>query len=512
MGKTTAIILAAGKGTRMRSSRTKVLHPFLGRPMLFGPLDAAIRAGSSEVVVVVGHQADAVKRTVEKSFPGWPIRFVEQTEQRGTGHAVQCALPFVGDAEELLILCGDTPLVSARLLAGLLDRHRKGKNALTVASFTAPDPTGYGRIARDSDGQVRAIVEHRDASPEELAIAEVNAGIYVTSTGALRAALQALKPHNAQGELYLTDAVAWIAERGDKVDTAMLPNADEVRGVNTLAQLAELEEVALAEVRLAWMERGVSLQSPHTIRIEAAVEIGRDTTIGPGAQLLGRTRIGQGCRIDVGAVLINCEIGDGVRILPYTVAESARIATQAAVGPFTHLRPGTELGEKTKIGNFVEIKKSRFGAGSKASHLSYIGDATIGRNVNIGAGTITCNYDGVNKFETIIEDGVFIGSDTQLVAPVRVGANAVVGAGTTVTRDVPAGSLVVTRAPHKEIGGYYERRVLPRKLAKAAGNTPTVEAVPVGSAPSPFAMRTEPVAADSGDDPSPAPAAPKNEV
>jgi bifunctional UDP-N-acetylglucosamine pyrophosphorylase/glucosamine-1-phosphate N-acetyltransferase len=508
MGRTAAIILAAGKGTRMRSTRPKVLHAFLGRPMLFGPLDAAVRAGADEVVVVVGHQADAVRKAVEKSFPGWPIKFAVQTEQRGTGHAVQCALPVVENADELMVLYGDTPLVSATTLRNMLKLHRSGANALTLSSFVARDPTGYGRIVRGDDGRVTSIVEHADASPAERAILEVNAGICVASAPALRKALGDLAPHNAQGEIYLTDATAFLARLGQKVDALVLPDADEVRGVNDRAQLAELEEIVLRDIRRSWMERGVSLHAPHTIRIDATVDIGEDTTIGQGVQLLGRTRIGRACRIEAGSVLVDCELGDAVRILPYTVAERATIASQATVGPFAHLRPGTELGEKTKIGNFVETKKARFGSGSKASHLSYIGDAIIGRDVNIGAGTITCNYDGVDKHETVLEDGVFIGSDTQLVAPVRVGANAVIGAGTTVTRNVAPGALAVTRAPAKEIADYYTRYVLPKKQRKAAEEAVETESVPVGPVASPLSRRMErpvPTAADS-DDPTPAPA------
>lgn len=498
------VILAAGKGTRMKSTRAKVLHAFLGRPMLFGPLDAAVRAGADEVVIVVGHEADAVRRTVERSFPGWPIRFAEQREQRGTGHAVQCAMPLVEGAEEVMVLYGDTPLISATTLRDMLRMHRSRHHALTISSFHAPDPTGYGRIVRDAGGAVSGIVEHRDASPAELAITEVNAGILVASAPVLRRALAELKPHNAQGELYLTDATAYLASVGQQVGALVIDDPNEVLGVNTRAQLADLEEIVLRELRRSWMERGVTLQSPHTIRIDAAVDIGEDTVIGPGVQLLGRTRIGGACRIEAGAVLIDCELGDAVRVLPYTVAERARIASHAAVGPFAHLRPGTELGERSKVGNFVEIKKSRLGPGSKASHLSYIGDATVGRDVNIGAGTITCNYDGVAKHETVIEDGVFIGSDTQLVAPVRIGKDAVVGAGTTVTRDVTPGALVVSRTPQKEITGYFDRHVLPKRRAKARPETGESEPAPVGPVESPISRRLErPTVSDGGDDPSP---------
>ena len=504
MARTAAIILAAGMGSRMRSSLTKVLHPFLGRPMLFGPLDAALRAGADEVVVVVGHQADAVREAVMAAFPGQPIQFALQVEQRGTGHAVACALPLVGDATRLLVLYGDTPLLSATTLGRLLHGHTEAHEALTLSSFMADDPSGYGRIVRDAAGAVSAIVEHRDATPAELAIREVNAGPCVADAAALRAALAHIEPHNAQGELYLTDAAAWLANRGARVASTLLQDPDEVRGVNTRGQLAELEELALTTLREAWMARGVSIRSPATVRLDVTVELGEDTVLGPQVQLLGKTRIGRGCELGAGVVLKDCELGDGVHVLPYSVGEGARVASFASVGPFAHLRPGTELGERTRVGNFVEIKKSRLGAGSKASHLAYIGDAEVGRDVNIGAGTITCNYDGIDKHQTVIEDGVFIGSDTQLVAPVRVGRDAVVGAGTTVTRDVPAGSLALSRTPQSEVAGYFERRVKPRLAAKrpkaSERSTPTA----AGAVTSPLSRRAErPEAAPPAtDDPS----------
>jgi bifunctional UDP-N-acetylglucosamine pyrophosphorylase/glucosamine-1-phosphate N-acetyltransferase len=509
MARTAAIILAAGMGSRMKSSLAKVLHPFLGRPMLFGPLDAALRAGADEVVVVVGHQADAVREAVTASFPGWPIQFALQAEQRGTGHAVACALPLVGAATRLLILYGDTPLLSASTLGHLLHVHAEGHHALTLSSFMADDPSGYGRIVRDAAGHVTAIVEHRDATPAELALREVNAGPCVADAATLRQALADIAPHNAQGELYLTDAAAWAANHGKRVASHILKDPDEVRGVNTRGQLAELEEVALTTLREAWMARGVSIRNPSTVRIDAAVEIGEDTVLGPQVQLLGRTRVGRGCELGAGVVLTDCELGDGVHVLPYSVGDRARIASLATVGPFAHLRPGTELGERTRIGNFVEVKKSRFGPGSKASHLAYIGDAEVGRDVNIGAGTITCNYDGVDKHQTVIEDGVFIGSDTQLVAPVRVGRDAVIGAGTTVTRDVPAGSLAVSRTPQSEVAGYFERRVRPRLAAKKGKpRDEAPEASPaVGPVTSPLSRRAErPESAPPvSDDPSQAP-------
>ena len=461
-----ACILAAGKGTRMRSRLVKVLHPFLGRPMVLHAVDTAFRAGVDRVVTVGGHQADEVRAAVESTFPGWNLGFALQTEQRGTGHAVQQALPALSGAGEVLVLYGDTPLLLSRTLAQLLANHRDSGNAMTVATFVPPDPTGYGRIVRDTLGKVLRIVEHADATEDERRLGEVNAGMCVISGAVLADALTALTPHNAQGELYLTDLVQTLAPRG--VGAFPIADAIEAQGINTRAQLAQLEEIALARMRLTWMDRGVSMQDPGSIRIDAEVDIGQDTLLGPNVQLLGRTRIGQGCRIDAGALLDGCELGDFVHVKAYTVANHARLATGVEVGPFAHLRPGTELGERVKVGNFVETKQARLGPYSKASHLSYLGDCDIGRHVNIGAGTITCNYDGVDKHKTVIEDGVFVGSDTQFVAPVRVGRHATIAAGTTVVHDVPEGALALARSPQRDVADYYERHRKPREDKKKA--------------------------------------------
>lgn len=470
-----AIILAAGKGTRMRSRLVKVLHPFLGRPMVLHAVEAAFRAGAERVVTVVGHQGDEVKASIDKAFSGWNLGYAEQSEQKGTGHAVMCGMEAVGDAGSVLVIYGDTPLMTPQTLSKMLTSHRQSGATMTVATFENPTPTGYGRIVRErveAEGgvvqRVVGIVEEADATDEQRTLTEVNAGMCVVKTEALVGALARLTPHNKQGELYLTDVVADLAARGDTVEAYLMADAIEASGINTRLQLATLEEIALTRMRTRWMDRGVSMQDPGSIRIDADVDIGEDTLLGPNVQLLGKTRIGIGCRIDAGAIVDGCELGDFVHIKAYSVLTGSRLATRAEVGPFAHLRPGTELGEKAKVGNFVETKKAKFGPGAKASHLSYLGDCELGREVNVGAGTITCNYDGVDKHKTIIGDHAFIGSDTQLVAPVVVGRHATIGAGTTVTKDVPEGALAVSRSEQRHFEGYYERRRKPREDKKKA--------------------------------------------
>lgn len=477
-----AIILAAGKGTRMRSRLVKVLHPFLGRPMVLHAVDSAFRAGAERVVTVVGHQGTEVRATIDKAFSGWNLGYAEQAEQKGTGHAVMCGMEAVGDAANVLVIYGDTPLLTPQTLSKMLTSHRQSGATMTIATFENPSPTGYGRIVREGlaapgaapdgtglvMGRVMGIVEEADATDEQKKLTEVNAGMCVVKTEALIAALSRLTPHNKQGELYLTDVVADLAGRGDKVEAYLMADAIEASGINTRLQLATLEEIALTRMRTRWMDRGVSMQDPGSIRIDADVDIGEDTLLGPNVQLLGKTRIGIGCKIDAGAIVDGCELGDFVHIKPYSVVTGSRLATRTEVGPFAHLRPGTELGEKAKVGNFVETKKAKLGAGSKASHLSYLGDCELGREVNVGAGTITCNYDGVDKHKTVIGDHAFIGSDTQLVAPVVVGRYATIGAGTTVTKDIPEGALAVSRSEQRHFEGYYERRRKPREDKKKA--------------------------------------------
>lgn len=461
-----AVVLAAGEGTRMRSDLVKVLHPVLGRPMAAFPVAAALGAGATRVAVVVGHQAPEVRAALERAFPDADLQFPVQERRDGTGGALRAARHAVEGADLALVLCGDTPALDAATLAAFLDDHRGAGRALTVLSFVAEDPTGYGRIVRDAGGRVRRIVEHRDATEDERRIGEVNAGVYAGAARTLLEALAKVGSQNAQGEVYLTDVVERVASEGGLVGTFTLREPLRVAGVNTRAQLAEIEGFMLAERRRILMESGVTMVLPETIVLDHDVAVGRDTVLGPGVQLRDGTVVGERCRIDAGCVLTGTRLGDGVHVKPYVVAEEAVLEDGAEAGPFAHLRPGTVLGPSAKVGNFVETKKARIGRGSKANHLSYLGDCEVGEEVNVGAGTITCNYDGVDKHRTVIEDGVFIGSDTQLVAPVRVGRRATVAAGTTVTADVPAGALVLSRAPQVVKEGYDERRRRPREEAK----------------------------------------------
>ena len=473
-GGLVAIVLAAGRGTRMRSARAKVLHEVLGRPMVAYPVSAALGAGADRVAVVVGHQGEAVSGAVAAALgevDASRVTRVQQTEQNGTGHAVMCAREAATGFAEVLIACGDTPALDADTLTSMIAAHRASGAALTVATFVVEDPSGYGRIVRDPRDHVQRIVEHRDATDAERLIDEVNAGLYLGSAEQVFGALDRVGTDNAQGELYLTDVVELLAAAGERVDAFVLDEPRRVAGINTRAQLAELEAFLLGVRRATLMEAGVTMHDPGSVRVEAGVEIGQDTVLGPGVQLLGATRIGRGVRIDAGCVVRDTVLGDGVHLKPYVVTDRAALSEGAVAGPFAHLRPGADLREGSKVGNFVEMKKTVLGPGSKASHLTYLGDADIGRGVNVGAGTITCNYDGTHKHRTVIEDEVFIGSDTQLVAPVTVGRRATVAAGTTVTRDVPPGALALSRTKQTSIEGYDERKRKPREEAKRKGRS-----------------------------------------
>ena len=471
MSKRAAIVLAAGQGTRMRSARAKVLHEVLGRPMVGWVLDAALEAGVDALVPVVGHQAEDVEAWIRAAYPDTDLAFCLQAQQLGTGDAVRVALDATRSAETALILCGDTPALDPVEIGALLQDHEDGQRDLTVASFYAQDPTGYGRIVRDGEDRVLRITEERDATDEERLIDEVNAGIYVVRRALLDDAIGALDPQNAQGELYLTDIVESLAKEGRSVDAYVLDDTERAMGVNTRAQLVEAEWLLGAKTIADLLDGGVVVQDPTSVRVEHGVTVGPDTVLAAGVQLLGTTTVGSGCHIETGTILRDTSVGDGVHIKPYVVAELAALSDGATAGPFAHLRPASILGPGSKVGNFVEMKKTHLGAGSKANHLSYLGDCWVGQDVNVGAGTITCNYDGTNKHKTVLEDGVFIGSDTQLVAPVTVGARATIAAGSTVTEDVPAGALALSRTRQVNREGYDETYRKPREDAGKKGTS-----------------------------------------
>jgi bifunctional UDP-N-acetylglucosamine pyrophosphorylase/glucosamine-1-phosphate N-acetyltransferase len=451
-----SVVLAAGKGTRMKSGLIKVLHPVAGLPMIAWPVAAAREAGSDPVVLVIGHQASAVQGV----FRGAPdIRCAMQEEQLGTGHAVTCALDaLAGFHGTVLILCGDTPLLRSETLKNMLAYHRENRASITVLTALMDDPFGYGRVVRDSSGRVTGIVEQKDATPEEQKITEINSGIYCMDSGFLFANIKGISNDNAQGEYYLTDLLSIAVQKGLVSLALPTADADEIMGVNDRVQLAEAGRILRGRINREHMLNGVTLIDPEHTYIDHGVTIGADTTIHPGCLIGGGSIIGCGCEIETAVSISDCRIGDDCHIKAASVLESSALGEDVAVGPMAHLRPGTVLGNKVKIGNFVETKKIVMGEGSKASHLTYLGDAEIGRDVNIGCGTITCNYDGINKHRTVIGDDVFIGSDVQLVAPVTVGRNSLVAAGTTVTIDVPPDSLALSRVPQVNKEGWRLRK------------------------------------------------------
>jgi len=449
------VVLAAGKGTRMKSARAKVLHHIAGRPIIDYVLDSAAALGPKTVTVVVGHQAEAVKATLAARSG---VRFAVQEPQLGTAHALLSAEQALsGQKGTLLLLSGDVPRLSSKTLEALLQRHARKGAAMTFVTATVDTPTGYGRIVR-KNGRLAEIVEERDATPEQRAITEINAGIYAFALDGLFDALRSIASENAQHEFYLPDLAAIYLGRGLVVETVAVDDADEIRGINSRAELAELSRMTRQATNSAHMAAGVTLEDPATAYIDRDVAIGPDTIVRPGVTLEGHTRIGARCTIHSGVRITDSEIGDDVTVLDHSVIAGSTVSDGAAVGPFAHLRKGATLGSGAKVGNFVEVKKSSLGEGSKAMHLSYLGDATVGRQVNIGAGTITCNYDGSQKQPTTIEDGAFIGSDTQLIAPVTVGKDAYVGTGTTVREDVPAGALAVSAGKQRNIEDWVRKK------------------------------------------------------
>ena len=440
------VILAAGRGKRMRSRLPKVLHPLAGRPLLAHVVEAARALGPEAVYVVHGHGGGQVRA----ALGGLPVTWVEQAEQLGTGHAVAQALPRIPDGHQVLVLYGDVPLLRSETLRRLLkaaEAGAPGERGLALLTAELPDPTGYGRILRDADGRVTGIVEEGDASAEQRALREVNTGVLAAPAGRLRAWLERIDNRNAQGEYYLTDVVALAVLEGVPVRAVPAEDPAEVQGVNDRLQLAALERLWQRRAAEGLMRQGVTLLDPDRLDLRGEVVCGTDVTLDVGVVLEGRVELGDGVRVGPYAVLKDVRLGEGCEVLAHSVLEGVEAGAGVRIGPFARLRPGTRLADGVRVGNFVELKAAEVGEGSKINHLSYVGDASVGRDVNIGAGTITCNYDGHRKHRTVIEDEAFIGSDTQLVAPVRVGRRATIGAGSTITKDAPPGELTLSRAP-----------------------------------------------------------------
>ncbi|EED97082.1 bifunctional UDP-N-acetylglucosamine diphosphorylase/glucosamine-1-phosphate N-acetyltransferase GlmU [Burkholderia multivorans] len=442
------VILAAGTGKRMRSALPKVLHPVAGRPLLSHVIATARTLQPSRLVVVVGHGAEQVRAAVAAP----DIQFAVQAEQLGTGHAVRQALPLLDPAQPTLVLYGDVPLTRASTLQRLVDAARDGRYG--ILTVTLDDPTGYGRIVRDAAGFVTRIVEQKDATPDELKIAEINTGIIVTPTAQLAMWLGALKNENAQGEYYLTDVVELAIEAGFEIVTAQPDEEWETLGVNSKAQLAELERIHQRNVADALLADGVTLADPARIDVRGTLRCGRDVSIDVNCVFEGDVTLADNVTIGANCVIRNASVGAGTRIDAFTHIDGAELGAHTVIGPYARLRPGAQLADEAHVGNFVEVKNAVIGHGSKANHLTYIGDADIGARVNIGAGTITCNYDGANKFRTVIEDDVFVGSDTQLVAPVHVGRGVTIAAGTTVWKDVADGVLALNEKTQTAKSGY----------------------------------------------------------
>jgi bifunctional UDP-N-acetylglucosamine pyrophosphorylase/glucosamine-1-phosphate N-acetyltransferase len=451
----------------MKSRTAKVLHRVCGRSLVEHVVDAALAAGAAPVITVIGVQGELVERTLRDSFKEAPLGFAVQRERRGTADAVLTARGALeralqgrrgGLAGDVLLLCGDVPALPASALRRLVSAHRRHRASLTVLTAEVDDPRGYGRIVRDEGGLIRTIVEQPEASRAERAIREINSGIYCAKWGDLLSVLERVDPGNRQGEYYLTDAVRLLIGDGLRVQAVSHPVPAEVSGVNSRVQLSEVGRLLNRRLVGKLLDGGVTVVDPDSAWIDSGVRVGSDSVLYPGVILEGRTRLGKSCVVHSGVRLRDVTAGDNVLFLDHSVAFESRVGSHTKIGPFAHMRPGTVIGSECKIGNFVETKKTRMGRGSKAPHLTYLGDAVIGKRVNVGAGTITCNYDGVRKSETRLGDGVFIGSDTQLVAPVRLGRGSYVAAGTTVTKDVPDGALAISRAPQRNLEGWVAKR------------------------------------------------------
>ena len=442
------IILAAGQGTRMKSSRPKVLHPLAGKTMLQHVVDTSRLLDPAQIIVVVGHGADQVREQMSEQN----LDFVEQNQQLGTGHAVAQCLSSLSEGNDVLVLYGDVPMISAETLNDLLTAS--AGDAVNILSFLADNPFGYGRIVRSGDDQVTAIVEQKDADQAQQKIDECNSGIMFIAGVEVRALIDKLDNNNAQSEYYLTDVVKHAVVANLKVNTTVCNNADEVLGVNNQTQLAQLENLHRQRQASLLMEAGVKLYDPDRIDIRGSLKTGKDVEIDINCIFIGEVVLGNHVRIGANCIIENSYLGDNCQVLPMTSIDNATVGKHVSIGPFARIRPGTECADGVKIGNFVETKKAQIGIGSKINHLSYVGDTEMGANVNIGAGTITCNYDGANKFKTIIEDDVFVGSDTQLVAPVRIARGSTIGAGSTINKDTPEDQLTLSRSKQISMPGW----------------------------------------------------------
>ena len=447
-----AIILAAGEGKRMKSQKPKVLHEIFNKPMIEYVLDAAEGSGIQEICMVVGHQAEEVKKAITKA----DVSFVLQKEQLGTGHAVMQAQHFIPAEGEVLILCGDTPLVTAETLQKFLQFHQDENNDVSILSAWVDNPAGYGHIIRDKEGSFLKNIEHKDANAEEKLVCEINTGIYCFQGKKLKEALTRLTNHNQQGEYYLPDTLEIIRKDGGKVNAMIAEDAHEFLGVNSRIQLAEATDVMKKRINLKWMEEGVTLVDPQNTYIGPEVSIGQDTVVLPGCVLEGKTVIGEGCIIGPNSRMTNMILSNGVKFQASTGMDST-IGEETTVGPYAYIRPNCVIGAHVKVGDFVEVKNSVIGNGTKISHLTYIGDTDAGENINFGCGTVTVNYDGKKKFRTTIEDGAFIGCNANLVAPVTVKKGSYIAAGSTVTKDVPEDALAVARSRQQNIEGWTKK-------------------------------------------------------
>jgi bifunctional UDP-N-acetylglucosamine pyrophosphorylase/glucosamine-1-phosphate N-acetyltransferase len=455
--KLAVAIMAAGKGTRLKSRRPKVLHEVGGKPLLRHVIDAASRLAENEdIYAIVGHEAGRVR----EAMAGTGVQFIEQNEQRGTGHAIQCARTAISGYEHILVLSGDVPLIQAETLQHLMTLHLAEGSAMTILTAEHSDPTGYGRIIRHTPDrpEVESIVEQKALKPEQKSIGEINSGIYAFKVAPLLKHLDKLTNKNAHGEFYLTDMAAHLSAAGEKVAAIKAPEAVEVLGANTIAELVALDARIRATVANRLMAAGVTIFRPETCVVDAEVEIEGDTIIEPFVQLLGKTKIGSGCRVRSYSVIENCTLGKDVLIRQSCVLGESTVADGARIGPFAHLRPGSEIGQDAHVGNFVETKKAKLGKGAKANHLTYLGDAEVGAGSNIGAGVITCNYDGEHKHVTRIGQGAFVGSDSTLVAPIEVGDGAYIGAGSCITEDVPPDALALGRSRQVNVEGWASAR------------------------------------------------------